>query len=81
MYTSLRYTNWHSVTLDLHASSLLFKEIHAWCIDNFGPINRSKSAHIWDWGSNYGYSIWFSFKHKDDIAQFILTWGEHARIL
>lgn len=81
MYTSIRYTNWYSVKLDLRASSRLFKEIHTWCTANFGNINRYKSNYIWDWGSNYGYSLWFSFKNKEDKVQFILTWGEHVKIL
>lgn len=75
-----QYKDWHIVTVTLRVTNPKFDDIHAWCIDKFGSRRGGIHAN-WDWGSSYGYSSWFGFKHKEDYTLFLLTWSEYVKAL
>ena len=74
------YEDWHTVLLELRVTQPIFDNIRNWCYENCGsPLNRP--THLWDWGTNRDYNIWFVFKNKEDCVKFVLTWGDNVKLI
>lgn len=75
------YEQWHYVVCDLRVTSSTFEQIRNWCLEHIGPLKEMRPYHIWDWGTNAGYSTWFVFKNKEHCALFVLTWSDDVKII